>query len=242
MATKTDLQTNWPNWTGDALRETRHRIRMLSEDGLLPARSTELTYEDGARAVLGFLASETHKDAPLAVREFSEFRCVSVSDGPNAFDLLNKTLIEGIILGLTSHVPMQVEVCITERWSKLTINHGGTFVIDDSGLTIRGGAAIVYHFMESHNLDFGPKVYPIVVSRTIRSPLILKLSELINDQPGFGSANPEKTKAAGAATPATLTATQAPTQAPASPSRMQHRIQKEDLPRFDPEVCRHLKD
>ncbi len=63
MSTKTAFLDSWCRWTGDPVHEARHRIRVLSEAGLLPRRANELDYADLGRAILGFLASETHKDA-----------------------------------------------------------------------------------------------------------------------------------------------------------------------------------
>jgi hypothetical protein len=41
---------------------------------LLPSRAHPLSYEDLARALLGFVATAQHKDAPEAARKFSAAR------------------------------------------------------------------------------------------------------------------------------------------------------------------------
>ena len=79
MSTKADLLTAWCKWTGDPVPEARHRIRALSEADLLPTRAHPLSYEDLARALLGFVATAQHKDAPEAVRKFSTARCGAAS-------------------------------------------------------------------------------------------------------------------------------------------------------------------
>lgn len=69
MSTKADLLQSWVKWTGDPVAKVRHRIRSLSEAGLLPKGNAPLTRDHLAAAILGFLLTDTHKDAAEAVRK-----------------------------------------------------------------------------------------------------------------------------------------------------------------------------
>ena len=100
MSTKADLLTAWCKWTGDRVPEARHRIRALSEADLLPSRAHPLSYEDLARALLGFVATAQHKDAPEAVRKFSAARCGAASADNQEVPLMGMSLLEAVTAAL----------------------------------------------------------------------------------------------------------------------------------------------
>ena len=100
MSTKADLLTAWCKWTGDRVPEARHRIRALSEADLLPSRAHPLSYEDLARALLGFVATAQHKDAPEAVRKVSAARCGAASADNQEVPLMGMSLLEAVTAAL----------------------------------------------------------------------------------------------------------------------------------------------
>lgn len=89
MSTKNDFIASWVNLTKHPLKEVRQRVRVLSEAGLLPDRAQPFTHEDLARALLGFLAADTHKEAAEIVRALSIAKCSHISSGSVLFDDLS---------------------------------------------------------------------------------------------------------------------------------------------------------
>src|SRR3954452_18496286 len=123
--TKNDLLAAWVRWTGDETRETRHRIRLLSEAGLLPERSASLTYDDVARGLLGFLVSDTHKDAPREVHSFSAFVCGAASADDGSVPFMDLTLLDAISAALRpSFRLMSLTIAITTRTATLDVTRG----------------------------------------------------------------------------------------------------------------------
>ena len=100
MSTKADLLTAWCKRTGDPVPEARHRIRAPSEADLLPSRAHPLSYADLARALLGFVATAQHKDAPEAVRKFSAARCGAASADNQEVPLMGMSLLHAVTAAL----------------------------------------------------------------------------------------------------------------------------------------------
>lgn len=139
MSTKSDLLKAWSTLAVEDIAEVRHRIRALSEAGLLPTRKQPLEYVDLARAIIGFTATAQHKDAPEAVRFYSDFRCKShrwLVGGPHseAKRVVGQTLLEALVLALRSPLRvMQFEVNTTDLTATLKVGEGYRTVRTQSG-------------------------------------------------------------------------------------------------------------
>jgi hypothetical protein len=144
MSTKADLLRVWTKWTGDDVAETRHRIRALSEAGLLPRRRQPLDYIDIAHTLLGFTAVTQHKDAPESVRYYSDFRLGSFrfrgmnSDTADAIaspELFSEmTLVEALFTCLQPPFRLlKFEVNTTARTCSLIVGEGCRRIVTESG-------------------------------------------------------------------------------------------------------------
>ena len=103
MSTKNDLLAVWVKVTGDPLPETRHRIRVLSERGLLPDRAGALTHTHFAHWLLAVTGAAMHKDAPGQVRLLSQFMCThSMGSETEDIDqgLRNLPLLQAIVAAM----------------------------------------------------------------------------------------------------------------------------------------------
>jgi hypothetical protein len=177
VSTKNDLLAAWVKWTDDPVREARHRIRVLSEDNLLPQRSAALTYDDLARALLGFLVADTHKDAAREVRQFSNFCCGAWEVGGDEI-LASSNLLQALSLALRppfSVVALSVSPAV------------GTAVL----IVIRNGDPFTnceYNFTDVMSPRNSPRTtFPIVVTRSMYSDLIGRLVGLIDDASKSGA-------------------------------------------------------
>jgi hypothetical protein len=131
MSTKTDLLKAWSTLAFEDIAEVRHRIRALSEAGLLPTRRQPLEYIDIARAIIGFTATGQHKDAPEAVQYYSEFPCETHSwrvvgaHSEQSMRLVKQTLLEALVTSLQSPLRvMQFEVNTTTLTCTLKVGDG----------------------------------------------------------------------------------------------------------------------
>lgn len=196
MPTKTDLQIVWTKWTGDDIAEVRHRIRALSEDGLLPRRKEPLSYTHLARALLGFTAALQHKDASAAVRSFEKFRRSRhrFLEQPNdqAVLLVRRTLLEALVASLQP--PLRItalEVDMTSRICLLTVAQKCS---DNKSKEGSLDVQVEYTF----GRDNGPHrirnpIYPMHFCRKIYSPLIDRLlTDLMNHPAMPGSVAKER--------------------------------------------------
>jgi hypothetical protein len=87
-----ELTDLWSALTGWPVKETRHRVRVLRTDGLLPDARVEhapLSDQHLTTFVIGALASETHLGAADAVRRYSSLRHLAGRDP----DELLKTIL-----------------------------------------------------------------------------------------------------------------------------------------------------
>lgn len=146
MSTKADLLAAWTKWTGDDVAETRHRIRALSEAGLLPRRRQPLDYSHIAYTLLGFTAVTQHKDAPESVRYYSDFRLGSFrfrrknSDTADALaspELFSEmTLVEALFTCLQPPFRLlKFEVNTTAHTCSLIVGEGRRRIETTSGKT-----------------------------------------------------------------------------------------------------------
>ena len=67
---------------------------------MLPSRAHPLSYEDLAPALLGFVATAQHKDAPEAVRKFSAARCGAASADNQEVPLMGMSLLHAVTAAL----------------------------------------------------------------------------------------------------------------------------------------------
>jgi hypothetical protein len=182
MSTKADLLTAWCRWTGDPVREARHRIRALSEADLLPSRAHPLSYEDLARALLGFVAAAQHKDAPEAVRKFSAARCGAASAENQEVSLMGMSLLEAVTAALQS--PFWIAgftVNTSSGFCHLTVVNGWLAVDWDGTKVTVPGSMAEYWFKDYAALALPATVHPLELSRAIHSPLIDHLlTDLMN--------------------------------------------------------------
>jgi hypothetical protein len=182
MSTKNDLLAAWAKWTGDPLREVRHRIRVLSEAGLLPNRSDPMTYDDIARAILGFLASDTHKDAARAVLQFADFRCGTHEVGSDEL-IASGTLLQAISAGLRPPFSIvYISIKPADRVAELGIIRDGDPFSNKQ-----------YWFSGPPDLDLPKTTYPVVITRSIYSDLIARLAELTTGRPANATAGSSPT-------------------------------------------------
>lgn len=171
MSTKNDLLTSWVKWTGDPIREVRHRIRVLSEDGLLPNRADPMTYEDLARALLGFVASETHKDAADIVRRLSGLRPGAAwADGVDEPSFIGLTLLEAVSAALKAPYAVAELKVVSGRSVDLEVHvhhplGGGN---EQPWNTER------YHFSGLTDLP-AQSTFPISISRSVHWDLVRHL-------------------------------------------------------------------
>jgi len=154
---------------------------------LLPNRSDPITYADLARAILGFLGSDTHKDASEAVQRFCDFACMPV--GPDFDpDFSPGNLLEAMIIALQP--PYRIfllEINATDQIAKLYVVHNRQSM-----------QAREYCFFNNVPDRTKLSVFPVSITRSIRSELILRLLCLLE---GNTSTNVE---------PKTTTAAEAP--------------------------------
>ena len=174
VSTKNDLLAAWVRWTGDETREARHRIRLLSEAGLLPERADRLTYDDVARGLLGFLVSDTHKDAPREVRSFSAFVCGAASADDASVPFIDLTLLDAISAALRPPFRlMSLTIAITTRTATLDVTRGW---IDPAPR----GIDAQYSFHDPYLDRSQRRLFPPIVSKTIYFDLIGKLLSELN--------------------------------------------------------------
>lgn len=171
VSTKSDLLATWIRWTGDPIREARHRIRVLSEDGQLPRRSGELTYDDLARAILGFLVSDTHKGAAAETRRFSGFQCGAWEPGGDD-EIAAGTLLQAISRALKPPFSI-VSISVSPTTASLRMIKGGDRFSNTE-----------YGFNDAQTLFFLPKtVYPVVMTKSVQADLIQHLTGLMHNEP-----------------------------------------------------------
>jgi hypothetical protein len=192
MSTKTDLLNAWCKRTGEPLPEARHRIRSLAEAGMLPTWYQPVDYEDLARLLLGFVASTQHKDAPEAVRRFSEFRCV-MRGGPDAVRLMyafkDKTLIEALTLAQRPEFWItSLEANVTRDWCRLDVmqrpEHVGWVSAQTAALAEPAPGTLHLLFTDPAALPLPATVHPLEIKRSVPLPLILNLLiDLMNHPP-----------------------------------------------------------
>jgi hypothetical protein len=201
MSTKSDLLNAWTKWTGDDVAETRHRIRTLSEAGLLPSRKQPLSYTDIARAILGFVTTTQHKDAPEAVNYYSEFRCHAHewlkgelnADWPPADParrLTDLTLLEALAISLQQPLWINTfNVNLTTNTCGLTVGSGYRYFKTKSGKEAISEINSV-HGIFRHKYNAPALMYfRVSLSRSISYLLIEQLlRELMNhpESPRYG--------------------------------------------------------
>jgi len=169
VSTKTDFQNTWAECTGEPVREVRHRIRQLSEAGLLPVRGAAMTFADLARAILAFVGSETHKDAPAAVCELSELRCGMWEPNGDA-RIVDARLLDAVAAALQPPFWLiSVSISLTARSASLIVARDG----DPT-------ASATYWFSSPARLALPAIVHPVRVERSIGSVLIGHLTVMIN--------------------------------------------------------------
>ena len=78
--TISDVEDRWNKLTGADEAETKHRVRLLREAGVLPTRRTHATDGSIARFIVGMLAGETHADAPRATIRVLDASCVKADE------------------------------------------------------------------------------------------------------------------------------------------------------------------
>ena len=200
MSTKADLLTAWCKWTGDPVPEARHRIRALSEADLLPSRAHPLSYEDLARALLGFVATAQHKDAPEAVRKFSAARCGAASADNQEVPLMGMSLLEAVTAALQP--PFRIAgltVNTTTGFCHLEVVNGWlTLDWDETKVTVPGSMA--EYWFKDHADPALPATDPVELSRAIHSPLIDHLLTDLMNHPAPPVAGAAVTKNADTAT------------------------------------------
>jgi hypothetical protein len=201
MSTKADLLTAWCKWTGDPVPEARHRIRALSEADLLPSRAHPLSYEDLARALLGFVTTAQHKDAPEAVRKFSAARCGAASADNQEVPLMGMSLLEAVTAALQPPFWIAgVTVNTRTGFCHLEVVNGWlTSDWDGTKVTVPGSMA-EYWFKDHADLALPATVHPVELSRAIHSPLINHLLTDLMNHPAPPVAGAAVTKNADTAT------------------------------------------
>ena len=184
MSTKANLQAAWCRWTGEPLPEARQRIRALAEAQLLPTWRNPISYEDLGRLLLGFVASVQHKDAPEAVRRFSEFRGMIRGRGADAEPLLHafkdKPLIEALTLALQPEFwLLSVEANVTRGWCLLKVvrcpKHVGWVSEEVAALAEDPPGTLRMLFTDPSALPLPAAVHPLEIKRSLTLPLFLNL-------------------------------------------------------------------
>ncbi len=171
VSTKNDLLATWCRWTGDQLPEARHRIRALSEADLLPNRSDPITHADVARTILGFLASDTHKDAAETVRHFCAFVC-TMYEGGGEERIASGNLLDAIMIAFQPPFKfVALEVFVTTQKVNLHINRNG------DPLTGR-----FYHFSCPGFKKPDGRLFPVNITRSIYADLIDHLLYLLDSK------------------------------------------------------------
>lgn len=186
VSTKNDLLAAWCRWTGDQLPEARHRIRALSEDDLLPNRSDPITYADFARALLGFLVSDTHKDAPRKVRHACSFVC-SASSPEGDKTIATSNLLDAMVIALQPPFTIvSLEVCTTG--DNVTL-----YVLRDSNPLTNS----LYSFTSVVSPETDGSVFPATIRKSVHRELIQRLLDSLTGNAST-TAEPKTTTAAEA--------------------------------------------
>ncbi len=97
MRNAVELTERWSQLTGEPLKETRQRVRVLRLSGLLPDARIErdpLNDEQVAKFILASLASETQAGAPDAAQNYTELLPAG-SPSPELF--AGKTLLDAVV-------------------------------------------------------------------------------------------------------------------------------------------------
>jgi hypothetical protein len=205
VSTKNDLLASWCKWTGDDLPEARHRIRALSEDGLLPVRSYPINYDDLARALLGFVVTAQHKDAAAEVRAFSEFRCGLAEPGHDgSAPHMGLTLLDAIAAAL--HRPFMIsefQVNTTTRYCLVKIINGWRFedVFNNGEKHFIPGSEATYHFHDVTTLPLPRTTYPINLLRRLDTSAIHHLLVDLFNHPDRETEDAAPARAAPSADP-----------------------------------------
>ena len=172
-----------------------------SEADLLPSRAHPLSYEDLARALLGFVATAQHKDAPEAVRKFSAARCGAASADNQEVPLMGMSLLEAVTAALQP--PFWIAgftVNTTTGFCRLEVVNGWlTLDWDGTKITVPGSLA-EYWFKVHADLALPATVHPVELSRAIHSPLIDHLLTDLMNHPAPPVAGAAVTKNADTAT------------------------------------------
>jgi len=180
MSTKADLLTVWTKYTGDDVAEARHRIRALSEAGLLPSRKQPLTYADIARTLIGFTAANQHKDAAEEVLAHSGYSCTShrslsgkpISD--NAALLPKMKLLEALATSLQP--PFRVlkfEVNPMNFTCTLRVGEGHRKARTKSGKDVTiPNDILILNFWPGFNFTWLPAYQRVGLTRFIVFPLV----------------------------------------------------------------------
>jgi hypothetical protein len=191
MSTKTDLLTVWTETTGEPVAEVRHRIRTLSEAGLLPSRKQPLSYTDIAHALLGFTASDQHNTAPAAVHFYSDIQCSAHKwtkgepRSEQAVQLTDQTLMEALVASLQPPLRlMEFQVNRTNFTCRLTVGEGRLRVKTKSGKEGQTSAGIVAcSFKADPNVAFITPYFMMNLSRSIFFPLVDQLLVKLMNHP-----------------------------------------------------------
>ena len=127
IGTKNDLQASWVKRTGSPVSETRHRIRVLSEAGILPVRSHVMSWCEFAYGLIGFAVGGQHINAVERVRRFGESHCNTVAGHDVAKPALSKySLVDALAAALQPPFKVfELEVSTTNNFAVLKVEKQG---------------------------------------------------------------------------------------------------------------------
>lgn len=171
MSTKNDLLESWCTWTGEPVPKPRHRIRVLSESGLLPARAKPLTTADMARAMLGFLVPDMHKEAANLVEKFCAFRCNTAYGNYSDEVIRQANLLDAIQIAFTSPNKL-IRLSVSSR------NSVQMMVIDNAG-------PMTEYYFSGYVSDIEDKSnghMPVIVTKELSADLIENMLTLLTKE------------------------------------------------------------
>ena len=193
MSTKSDLLIAWSEWAGDDIAEVRHRIRALSEAGLLPRRKQPLGYADIARALIGFIATTQHNQAAKAVRHYSDIECIAHQwktkpekihwPSAKAARFTDLPLLDALVLALQPPLwIIRFDINITANVCRLLVGNGVAY--KDSGKTYVSAVECVYRHRIS--IPLIGYYYQVNLSRSVHFPLVNQLLTDLMGHPQIG--------------------------------------------------------